>query len=97
VAIDTSETVTVAEAAKRLGRSEEQVRRYLRAGRLKGQRVGNQWFIDERDLASRRSEGPRPLIPLEQRQRIAALRARLAPRFRGVDILDLIRRQREDG
>jgi len=41
-----SELLTVAEAAQRLNRSTEQVRRYLREGRLKGQRVGGQWFIN---------------------------------------------------
>ena len=38
--------VTVGDAAKRLERSTEQVRRYLREGRLQGRRVGGQWFID---------------------------------------------------
>ena len=38
--------VSVADAAKRLERSTEQVRRYLREGRLTGRRVGGQWFID---------------------------------------------------
>ena len=42
--------MTVAEAARRLGRSIEQVRRYLREGRLAGRRVGQQWFIDESEL-----------------------------------------------
>ena len=37
---------SVADAARRLERSTEQVRRYLREGRLPGQRVGGQWFID---------------------------------------------------
>ena len=43
--------VTVAEAARRLGRSIEQVRRYLREGKLPGQRIGQQWFIEEEALA----------------------------------------------
>lgn len=38
--------ITVAEAAKRLNRSIEQVRRYLREGKLAGRRIGNQWFVD---------------------------------------------------
>jgi len=42
--------ITVAEAARRLGRSLEQVRRYLREGKLKGQRVGGQWFVEEASL-----------------------------------------------
>ncbi len=43
--------VTVDQAAQRLGRSIEQVRRYLREGRLRGRRIGQQWFIDEDALA----------------------------------------------
>jgi excisionase family DNA binding protein len=43
--------VTVDEAARRLGRSIEQVRRYLREGRLPGRRIGQQWFIEESALA----------------------------------------------
>ena len=39
--------ITVQDVAKRLGRSLEQVRRYLRAGKLTGERIGNQWFIRE--------------------------------------------------
>ena len=42
--------ITAAEAARRLGRSLEQVRRYLREGKLKGQRIGGQWFVEEASL-----------------------------------------------
>lgn len=42
--------VTVAEAAKILNRSIEQVRRYLREGKLPGQRIGQQWFIPREAL-----------------------------------------------
>jgi excisionase family DNA binding protein len=41
-----STLLSVADAARRLNRSTEQVRRYLREGRLKGQRLGGQWFIN---------------------------------------------------
>ncbi len=37
--------LSVAEAARMLNRSTEQVRRYLREGRLAGRRMGGQWFI----------------------------------------------------
>jgi excisionase family DNA binding protein len=40
----------VAEAARFLDRSTEQVRRYLRENRLKGRRIGGQWFIKRSDL-----------------------------------------------
>ncbi|MDO8750393.1 MAG: helix-turn-helix domain-containing protein [Dehalococcoidia bacterium] len=39
--------ITVNEAAKQMGRSAEQVRRYLREGKLAGKRIGGQWFIRE--------------------------------------------------
>jgi excisionase family DNA binding protein len=42
--------MTVAETAKALGRSTEQVRRYLREGELPGRRLGGQWFIARRDV-----------------------------------------------
>ncbi len=42
--------ISVSEAARRLKRSIEQVRRYLREGKLPGRRLGGQWFIDEADL-----------------------------------------------
>ena len=45
------ELVSVAEAARRLARSTEQVRRYLREGRLTGKRIGGQWFIEGPALA----------------------------------------------
>jgi excisionase family DNA binding protein len=44
--------LTVADAAQQLERSTEQVRRYLREGRLSGRRLGGQWFIEEKALAS---------------------------------------------
>ncbi|HJX61565.1 MAG TPA: helix-turn-helix domain-containing protein [Dehalococcoidia bacterium] len=52
--------ITVTEAAQRLGRSLEQVRRYLREGKLKGQRIGGQWFVDEASLPMRYEIGERP-------------------------------------
>jgi len=44
--------VSVEEAARQLDRSLEQVRRYLREGRLSGRRIGQQWFIEEGALAA---------------------------------------------
>ena len=44
--------LTVADAAAELSRSTEQVRRYLREGRLRGRRIGGQWFIEEGALTT---------------------------------------------
>lgn len=45
-----SAQLTVQEAARLLDRSTEQVRRYLREGKLAGTRIGGQWFIDRAGL-----------------------------------------------
>lgn len=47
---DDQSLLTVGQAANVLERSTEQVRRYLREGRLTGQRMGGQWFIHRQDL-----------------------------------------------
>ncbi|MDQ3537779.1 MAG: helix-turn-helix domain-containing protein [Actinomycetota bacterium] len=44
--------LTVPEAARRVGRDPETVRRWIRAGRLRSQKVGTQHLIDEADLDS---------------------------------------------
>ena len=48
----TPDLLSVADAAQRLSRSTEQVRRYLREGRLSGRRIGGQWFIDATAVAA---------------------------------------------
>lgn len=42
--------LTVPEAARRVRRNPETVRRWIRAGRLRSQRVGTQHLIDEAEL-----------------------------------------------
>jgi excisionase family DNA binding protein len=85
--------ITVAEAARRLNRSIEQVRRYLREGKLRGQRIGNQWFVEESTLEAPHDE---PLVPPELVERIRrrreAIRRRIGHDF---DVVELIRRSRE--
>ena len=44
--------ISVHDAARRLNRSTEQVRRYLRDGKLAGRRIGGQWFVEEAGLAA---------------------------------------------
>ena len=44
--MDDHALLSVADAARRLDRSTEQVRRYLREGRLTGRRIGGQSFIE---------------------------------------------------
>ncbi len=42
--------LTVPEAARRIQRNPETVRRWIREGRLSSQRVGTQHLVDEREL-----------------------------------------------
>lgn len=46
---DATGLLTVAETAKLLQRSTEQIRRYLREGALPGRRLGGQWFVHRAD------------------------------------------------
>lgn len=43
--------ITVPQAALKIQRSTEQVRRYLREGKLEGRRLGGQWYIKESAVA----------------------------------------------
>ncbi len=42
--------LTVPEAARRVNRDPETVRRWIRAGKLRSEKIGTQHLIDERDL-----------------------------------------------
>lgn len=42
--------LTVPEAARRVGRDPETVRRWIRSGKLRSQKVGTQHLVDEGDL-----------------------------------------------
>jgi excisionase family DNA binding protein len=55
--------LTVPEAARRLSRNPETIRRWIRSGRLRAQRVGTQHLIDEQDLASLDSESATTPVP----------------------------------
>jgi excisionase family DNA binding protein len=53
--------LTVPEAAKRCGKNPETIRRWIREGRLRAQKVGTQHVIDEADLDDVASAGVLPL------------------------------------
>ena len=93
--IHTRGYVNVAEAAQRLHLSPEQVRRRLRCGKLRGQRIGKQWFVEERALETAGSEKEFvPLIPPELADRIDRRREKILRR-NGV-VFDVVRLLHED-
>lgn len=53
--------LTVPEAARRLGRNPETIRRWIRSGRLRSQRVGTQHLVDIADLDSLGADEDLPL------------------------------------
>ncbi len=64
-------TLTVPEAAKRIGRNPETIRRWIRAGKLQSRKVGTQHLIDEDDLANAtRAVAPGPSVALERDWRL---------------------------
>jgi excisionase family DNA binding protein len=79
--------LTVPQAAKRVGRDPETVRRWIRSGRLRSQRIGTQHLIDESDLAA--MVEPTDSLPLPRGLR-TTWSGRPMP-----DVVGLIRGQRE--
>lgn len=72
---------TVDEAATYLGKSTEQVRRYLRESALSGYHVGNQWVINMKDLEQFRSgQGGGASERLALVERARRLRVRIGSR-----------------
>lgn len=56
--------VNVAEAARRLGVNDSRVRQLLRAGELRGRRLGGSWLIPAEEVARRERSERRPGRPL---------------------------------
>ena len=50
--------ITVPEAARRTGRNAETIRRWIRTGRLRSQKVGTQHLVNEDDLTSFLDDAP---------------------------------------
>lgn len=57
--------LTVPEAARRIGRNPETVRRWIREGKLRATKVGTQHVIDEADLQATVDDAPTLPLPPE--------------------------------
>jgi excisionase family DNA binding protein len=54
--------ITVPQAAQRTGRNPETIRRWIRAGRLRSERVGTQHLVDEAELEAL-VDDPADIVP----------------------------------
>ncbi len=63
--------LTVPEAARRAGRDPETIRRWIRAGRLRAEKIGTQHVIDEADLEALLDAGAE-MLPVPERWRLTA-------------------------
>jgi len=61
--VNLKEYLTVPEVARKVALSEETIRRQVRSGQLKAEKIGNQWFIHGENLSdfirTRRSQDAR--------------------------------------
>lgn len=92
------EELTVAEAATYLGRSIEQVRRYLRDGALVGYRTGQQWFVPAAAVATfkvSRVETPAMKERREILRQLKALRGELLQKYGYLQVADWVQGARE--
>ena len=87
--VDPSETLTIKEVARELGRSLEQVRRYVREGKLPAQKLGMQWFVSRRALEAFQGNGGRVPEP-DILARIRANREQIKARTGLIDVIELL-------
>jgi excisionase family DNA binding protein len=80
--------LTVPEAARRVGRNPETVRRWIREGKLAARKVGTQHVIEERDLDA--------LDPAARRSALPAGWRRTVTGEPMPDVVDAIRRSRAE-
>jgi excisionase family DNA binding protein len=59
--------LTVPEAAKRVGKDPETLRRWIRAGKIASRKIGTQYFLDEMDVDALVSPARTPTLPEEWR------------------------------
>ena len=50
IKLPTATAYTAEEVGKMINRKTDTVRKYVRSGKLKGQKVGNEWYVTDRAL-----------------------------------------------
>ena len=91
--VEPGETLTLKEVARELGRSIEQVRRYVREGKFPAQKLGMQWFVSRRALEAFQGNGDR-VAQADILARIRALREQIKDRIGLLDVVELLEESR---
>ena len=89
----TEQDLTLNQVAQELNRSLEQVRRYVRGGKLPARKLGLQWFVRRKDLDTFRGVEGKP-SPKELMERIRANRERIRARVGSLDVVELLEESR---
>jgi excisionase family DNA binding protein len=91
--VEAADTLSLSEVARELGRSLEQVRRYVREGKLPARKQGMQWFVSRRALEAFKAPGGGPARE-DVLMRARAIRERVRERQGQVDVTELLEESR---
>jgi excisionase family DNA binding protein len=90
---DAEDKLPLKEVARQLGRSLEQVRRYVREGKLPAQKLGMQWFVERGALEAFKSANGR-VVKEDVLARARALREKIRQRVGLLNVVELLEESR---
>ena len=88
-----TDDLTLMQVARELGRSLEQVRRYVREEKLPAHKLGMQWFVKRRDLKAFKL-GRKGATRKDVLARARALRQDIEERVGRIDVVELLDQSR---
>jgi len=92
--ITSADRLTLREVARELDRSLEQVRRYVREGKLPAEKLGMQWFVERRSLKAFRGDADNsPSVDILTRAR--KFREEIKINVGVVNVIELLDQSRE--
>lgn len=92
--VELVDKLALKDVARELNRSLEQVRRYVREGKLPAQKLGMQWFVERKDLDAFKG-APTGILRKEALAEADALRESIRKRVGNIDVLKLLDESRE--
>ena len=93
--INPADDLTLLQVARELNRSLEQVRRYVREGKLRSHKLGMQWFVNRQDLKSFK-HGASQSGQDDVLERIRTHRQNIEMRVGKINVIELLDRSRDD-